>query len=254
MKKRSCHVLISGIISLIMLVSIPINACAIPAFVDDIPGPINGNTLEFGEDAPWFSEAVYHLWYAHIVDAAEAIDETGFVLYGPSRDITREQFLGFLGRLADECGKEVVAVPSGREATLDDYTQWALENHILYGKGNSLAKKDVLTRQEMVVFIMRFAKYMELEMEESNTVGDYAKFFDSGHVSPWADESMKKAFRFNLIAGEKNRDGQYSLSPQRSVTCAEAAQAVYNYVEAAHIILPDYSGDVADEERYPLTD
>lgn len=246
MKRKSRQKLVSGIISLALLILIPINAWAFPAFVNDIPEPVNGNTHEFAEDAPWYSRAVYTLWYAHIVDEAEIDDETGSVLYGPGRGITREQFLAFLGRFAEEWGEDISIGPADRETAHDSFTDWALDNHILCGRGESPAEKELLSRQEMAVFLIRFADHMGIEMEEPTTAYDYDRFTDSDHVSLWAEEGIKKACRFKLIAGEKNREGGYSLNPRRTATRAEAAQMIYNYAKAAHIHLPFYAGDVAD--------
>lgn len=246
MKRKIYNIIVSEIISLLLVILVSIHACAEPAFFDDVPEPINGNTNEFSANAPWYTRAVFWLYHAHILDAAEITDD-GYVLYGPNRDITREQFLAFLGRLAKEFGKKVTDAPLDRGETLDDFTKWALDNHILYGTEKGLEKEGLLTRQEMVVFMMRFADYMGVKLEESNSIKGYSKFIDLENVSSWAEESMKKAYSFNLIAGKKNRNGKYSLHPKKTATRAEAAQIVYNYVETSALHLPCYTEDIADQ-------
>ncbi|MCH5354111.1 MAG: hypothetical protein J1E06_11705 [Acutalibacter sp.] len=230
----------SGIISLLLMVSISINACAFPAFVDDIPDPVHG----IDKDVPWYAQAVYDLWYAHIADASR-IDEEGFVLYEPARAITRGQFLHFLGALAEECGKEVEQ-ESVWELSVKDCLKWAVKNHIAYGKGNGLAEHDTLTRQEMAVFLKRFAEYIGFPLEDINTPSDYEQLADSALVAPWAEESLQYAHRYRIMVGEVHRDGSISMNPRRIVTRAEAAQAIYNYTKSAHFKLPSYTADLGD--------
>ena len=242
--KKSLRRLLSGIVALILLVSISINACAIPAFVGDVPEP-NPNTLEFSEGDPWYSEAIYHLYFAHIVDSSR-IGEEGQGLYEPARAITRGQFLHFLGALAEECGKEVEQ-ESIWELSVKDCLKWAVKNHIAYGKGNGLAENDTLTRQEMAVFLKRFAEYIGFPLEDINTPSDYEQLTDSDKVSPWAEESLQYVHRYRIMVGEIHQDGSISMNPRRTVTRAEAAQAIYNYTKSSHFKLPSYTGDVADE-------
>ena len=240
MKRKSLRRLISGAVSLILLVSISVNACAFPAFVDDVPDPVYG----IDKDVPWYAQAVYDLWYAHIADASRT-DEEGLVLYEPARAITRGQFLSFLGHLAKECGKEVEKESAG-DLTTKDCLNWAVKNHIAYGKGNGLAENDTLTRQEMAVFLKRFAEYIGFELEDSNTLSDYEQLADSALVAPWAEESLQYAHRYRIMVGEKYSDGSISMNPRRIVTRAEAAQAIYNYTKSAHFKLPSYTGDLVD--------
>ncbi len=244
MIKKRFRTLISVLLAFSICVSSVLPVSAISAFVDDVPLP-NPNTLEFSKDDPWYSRAVYFLYYAHVVDSAAAIDEKGCTLYRPNCDITRKQFLTFLGRLAKECGKEIEQ-ESEWELTMEDCVRWAVANRILFGKGADLAEDDALTRQEMVVFLVRFADYMELETGKSNQVEDLNEFVDSTSVSNWAKMSFEEACQLKIIIGEKRKDGNRALFPQRTATRAEAAQAVYNYVLAADIQLPFYGGDLVN--------
>lgn len=246
MKKKICRALLSGIISLILLISFTTSAYAMQAYVDDLPEPTLG---EFGKGAHWCSKAVYWLYFAYVVDSDGYDEETGLEFYRPDKGITREQFLVFMGRLADECGGEDISVPS-MTAPPSDFTDWALENHILYGKERGLAKDDLLTRQEMVTFMLRFADYMGIELGNANLIDGYAKFSDADTVSPWAEESMEMAYCYKLINGEVDRKGNYKLSPHRVVTRGEAAQILYNYVKAADLELPFYGMDLDVPEEF----
>ncbi len=244
MKHKYYHIFTSAILSLSFLILFSTSAFAMPAFVEDIPLP-NLNTGEFAEDAPWYSEAVYYLWYAHVVDptCSSLSEELGGLIFEPDQPITRGQFVSFLGRLASECGKEIEQ-ESKWDLSEKDCIAWAVKNHILYGKGNGSAKNDTLTRQEMAVFLIRFASYMQTEIKDTNAENAYTKFADLSFVSNWAKDSMKEAYYLKLITGEKGTNNSYFLHPQRTATRAEAAQAVYNYVQAAGISLPFYADDV----------
>lgn len=236
MKKKIVRRLASGIVSLVLLISVSINACAIPAFFEDVKTPefeyLNGK-------ADWYSRAVYYLDYAHCLTSA---DDEG-CLYKPNSGITREDFLLFLGLFASECGNKENGIIIYEEDSYDKAIQWALDNHILYGRGGDPAGKEYLTRQEMVVFLMRFADYMEIELKEQNAVSEYA---DSDTVISWAKESMKEACGFGLVSGIRTGNGNICLRPRRIATRAEAAQVIYNYAKAADIKIPTYAGDVAD--------
>ena len=245
MKRKSLRRLISGAISLILLVSISINACAIPAFVADVPEP------DPNASTPWYARAVYYLWYAHVVDESR-VDEEGLTLYEPARAITRGQFLSFLGHLAKQCGEEVEK-ESAWDLTTKDCLNWAVKNHIAYGKGNGLAENDTLTRQEMAVFLKRFAEYIGFELEDTNTLSDYEQLADSALVAPWAKESLQYVHRYRIMVGEAHRDGSISMNPRRIVTRAEAAQAIYNYTKSAHFELPFYAGSTGGDIVIPAS-
>ncbi len=235
------RILATAFLSLSIFLISSSTALAVPAFVDDIPLPGYGDGIQF-DGYPWYTRAVYYLYFAHVADEAECCND-GTTLYGPNRAITRGQFVTFLGRLASECGKEIEQ-ESKWDLSEKDCIAWAVKNHILYGKGNGSAKNDTLTRQEMAVFLIRFASYMQTEIKDTNAENTYTKFADLSFVSNWAKESMKKAYCLKLIAGEKTSDNAYFLHPQRTATRAEAAQAVYHYVQAAGISLPYYIYDL----------
>lgn len=244
LKNKRFRIVFSILAALCVFFSASLNVSAVPAFYDDVPEPFHGNEGA-NEDAVWYSEAVWWLEYAHIfveeVLPTETDPETGFWRFHPEWEVTRGQFIGLLGRVVNECSNihtiDFVMEPK-------EYLQWAVENHILYGKENGLAENDDLTRQEMAVFLIRFAEYMETEITETETPG---KFADSGAVSGWAKKDMEKACRLKLINGAKGADGTCFLRPKRTVTRAEAAQAIYNYTRAAGLILPSYDADVVSE-------
>lgn len=238
MKKKIVRRLASGIVSLVLLISVSINACAIPAFFEDVKTPefeyLNGK-------ADWYSRAVYYLDYAHCLTSA---DDEG-CLYKPNSGITREDFLLFLGLFASECGNKENGIIIYEEDSYDKAIQWALDNHILYGRGGDPAGKEYLTRQEMIVFLMRFVDYLGLEPKEQGVANNYSEYTDVNTVASWAEESMKKACSVGLVSGIKTGDGVF-LRPKRIATRAEAAQVIYNYAKAADIKIPMYAGDVAD--------
>lgn len=236
MKKKIVRRLASGIVSLVLLISVSINACAIPAFVTDVKIPefenLNGK-------ADWYSRAIYDLWYAHCLTSANDED----LLYKPNSGVTREEFLLFLGSFAKNCGNRENDIIRYEKDTYDKTIQWALDNHILYGRGGDPAGKEYLTRQEMIVFLMRFVDYLGLEPKEQGAASNYSEYTDVNTVASWAEESMKKACSVGLVSGIKIGDGVF-LRPKRIATRAEAAQVIYNYAKAADIEIPFYGTDV----------
>ncbi len=202
--------LVSVVAAVCIMLSASLNAFAFPAFVSDIPLP-DWNTGEYDDDAPWYSQAVYNLWYAHVAD--RLTEELDGLAFEPERVVKREQFITALGHLAHECGKVIERTAANRDLTAADCIKWAVENHILYGRETGLAREDAMTRQEMAVFLIRFANYMELPISDRDEESTYARFQDSDAVASWAESAMKEACCLKLMAGEKGRDETYFLRP-----------------------------------------
>lgn len=205
----------------------------------------------------WYAEAVYGLSDKGVIGGV------GGNRFVPDREVTREEFITILGRTAQKAGKELDKDRDGHyvyieltDRDISDYARtymdWAVINGILRGNGENLAAKETVTRQEMAAFLLRFADYMGLPLEAAADGRDYDALADRDDAAPWAAEDMRTAYLTGLVNGEKeliNREapetegssGGYLvfLRPYGQVTRAQAAQAIYNYIQRAGLELPN---------------
>lgn len=224
-------------LAVLTAVCLPVNAFAImapPADVSYYPAD------NYGESAPWYTEAVIELYYGQGI----IWDLMDGEYVHPQKAVTRGEFLQLLRNLA-EAAKPGESIP-------ENPLLWAKENGILLGSGNSVFPGRTLTREEMAAALMRFAKYMGLELLwlEEYWEQPAGMFCDAGQISPWAQEGVDYCARTMLLKGRKQwsaiTDEETGLhacgwltyfDPKRTVTRAQVIQAVYNYVQEAHIEL-----------------
>jgi hypothetical protein len=92
---------------------------------------------------------------------------------------------------------------------------WAVENGITNGVSSSLfAPGKSLTRQELVTFLYRFAKYMEYDVTKTTDLSAYTDF---ARVQPYAVE----AFQWAVASGVVNGTSETTLSPENTTTRAQ---------------------------------
>ncbi len=257
--KRKGKRLAALALALCLLLAAPVNASALMAFVTDVPEPWNGNTLEFRPGDPWYSEAVYRLYYAGIVSS------TGSGRFEPDKPVTKGQFVTFLGRLAESQKEHSTDIDynyldhfaAGEADLLPDYArpyiQWALGSGILSGSGyGKMTAKELqapLSRQEMACLLQRFSEDMGTEIPFRECLPPT----DLDSAAPWARSALTWAFYSGsqgILRGQRvhlygtNEDGVIAdgwpifIYPKKTATRAEAAQAIYNYVEEAELELP----------------
>lgn len=221
-------------LAVLTAVCLPVNALAL------IAPPMDLEPCDTWENAPWYAEAVYNLYYCQGI----IWDLMDGEYVHPQKAITRGEFVQLLRKLAE------AAKPG--ENISEDHLTWARENGILLGNGNALFPERKVTREEMAVILMRFAKYMDRELLwlEEYWEQPAGMFCDAGQISPWAREGADYCARTMLLKGRKQwssiTDEESGLhacgwltyfDPKNTVTRAQAIQAAYNYVREAHIEL-----------------
>lgn len=243
--------------SLLLALCLAVTACAGASAATDAGGTSAGSPYVDVRESVWYAEAVYALSDKGIIGGV------GGNRFVPDREVTREEFITILGRTAQKAGKELDRDRDGHyvyieltDRDISDYARtymdWAVINGILRGNGENLAAKKTVTRQEMAAFLLRFADYMGLSLEAAADGRDYNALADRGGAAPWAAEDMRTAYLTGLINGEKElvngedpetegSSGGYLvlLRPYGQVTRAQAAQAVYNYIQRAGLELPN---------------
>ncbi len=175
----------------------------------------------------WFYEAVA---YGYFNGLFNGISETEFA---PNTATTRAMVVTVLYRMAGQPAVEgeVSFTDVADNWYCTDAIIWAAENGIALGypDGTFLPGQNV-TREELAVFLYRFAKLAGADMSLS---GDLETFTDGKTVAPWAQEGMRWCVGAGLFRGDETG----ALNPCGAATRAEYATLVMRLLESG--VLPE---------------
>lgn len=219
-----------------LVLALPLGASADTASFEDVEKPDQ-------VQAPWYSEAVYGLLDKGILSVA--------AYFRPDRSVTREEFITMLGRVAQKAGRDLQG-PWLELAGISDYARpffsWAAVNGIIRGDENGMSPKRTMTRQEMAVILVRFSDYMGISLPPVEPDRNLTDVVDQEQIAGWARAGMETAYQTGLVNGSERFGGFYDpetgihacgyfcyLDPQYTVTRAQAAQTIYNYMKAADL-------------------
>ena len=177
--------------------------------------------LDIEEDA-WYGEGVY------FCIAEGLMVGVGDGLFLPDGNSTRAQIAVMLWRLA---GSPVIdgEMPFGDVADgawYEDAVRWARSENIVMGISEDIfAPDDLITREQLVTMIYRFAKEsgMDVSVGEDTNILSYA---DGETISEWAMDAMQWAVGSGLIEGR----GDGVLAPKDDAKRSELANVVYRFV------------------------
>ncbi len=161
------------------------------------------NEKEFDDvsEEHWGSEAI------DFVTSRELFLGTEENTFAPDLTMTRAMAVTVLFRLESKPETEGTSafadVPEGQ--WYSDAVNWASENEIIQGYGDSFGKDDPITREQLVVMLYRLAGKPEAEAVETG-------------ASDWAADAMSWAVSIGLIEG--NGDGYNAQSPATRVETA----------------------------------
>lgn len=101
---------------------------------------------------------------------------------------------------------------------------WASENGVVMGTGEvngvqMFSPDRNITRQELAVMFMRYARYLGANVDSSLDISSYP---DCDKVASWATDSVRWAVEKGLITGKKS-GGDRTLSPEDDASRAEFA-------------------------------
>ena len=140
---------------------------------------------------------------------------------------TRAMFVTMLHR-AESC-------PDAEGAGFDDAAGLWFEEAAAWGEatgvvdgygGSSFGGDDPVTREQMAVFLMRYAEHLGLD---TSARADLSEFPDGSEASPWASQAMSWAVAEGLFSG---RDGR--LDPTDGATRAEASAVVMRFINGMY--------------------
>lgn len=192
------------------------------AFVCD---GVNCPSAQFVDVASLFTEA--HAAVDYMVEHGY-MNGMSSTIFGPHVDLNRAMMVTILYRIAGEPtveGENVFTdVPAGQFYT--EPVIWATANGITNGVSNTLfAPGKSLTRQELVTFLYRFAKYMDYDVTAST---DLSAYTDTSKVQPYAVEAFQWAVAEGVIKGTT----ETTLDPEATTTRAQVSLMVYRLLSA----------------------
>jgi hypothetical protein len=166
----------------------------------------------------WAAEAIASLSAKHIIQGFTDVE------FAPGQPVTRAQFVAMLVRaLRLEANHTVEFVDVSHDAWHFTAIAAAVQAGLVNGVGkNRFAPDDVLTREQMVVMLVRAYEWKTGQEIANNQM----TFADHEQINDWAVESIVKAAGIGLIKGT----GDYRFSPASMATRAESAQAIFNFL------------------------
>ena len=195
-----------------------------PGPVEDVtPPPATVDPAETFDDVSagqWFYPAVSYVVNEGYFQGTSANE------FSPDSAMTRAMFVTVLGRMAgiDEnanvsTGFTDVNVGAWYAAAV----AWASGENIVMGTSETtFGPNGNVTREQMVVFLYRFARYLGLDVSFDASV--LSQYGDSAAVSAWAADAMAWAIGHGIISGTGT-----GLEPQAFATRAQVAQIILSF-------------------------
>ena len=182
--------------------------------------------LPFVDVAPdaWYASAVAYVYSENLMRGTSALT------FEPAGILNRGMMAQLLYNLAGE--PEITAWPAFTDlrpgAYYTDAVAWCAANSVINGYSDGIfGGEDVLTREQMVVMLHRYAKGRDKAGPVDLTVLN--AFADAGGVSGWAAESMAWAVEGGLLKGRGD-----SLAPLAEISRAEAAAILERCAKLLH--------------------
>lgn len=186
---------------------------------------VNPENAEEEAGATAFKDVPAGVWYA---DAVARMAEQGLIAgtsddtFSPNVTMNRAMFVTILGRLhelehkiSEKAQNGFGDVVSG--SYYEKYVAWGVENQLVMGiSAERFAPGHEVTREQLVVFLYRYAKLLGLNVSKR---ADLSKYSDLSTVSDYAAEAMAWAVGEGLITGTSAT----RLNPSGTATRAQAA-------------------------------
>ncbi len=183
--------------------------------------PANGDHCPSQRFTDLDAQAWYHEGIDFVLDRGymRGISETEFA---PNGTLTRGQLVTILYRMAGSPEAEGgnVFTDVAENTWYTEAVIWAQANGITKGISDTLfAPNQPVTREQMVTFIARFARYQGMD---TTATGDLSAFSDKDAVSGYAVDAMIWATQAGLISGM----GDGTLAPRATANRAQVAKIV----------------------------
>lgn len=172
------------------------------------------------------------LWYKPAVSFAvenNLMKGTSATTFAPHTQMSRAMLVTVLGRIAEGMEETITGTADFKDVGGDllpeyvKYIGWASNAGIVngYGDGN-FGPHNTVTREQAAALILRFAKYMEIEL----TKGGAIRFTDEAQITSSLYDEVMEAAASGLIRGRE--DGRFD--PRTGCSRAEVSQMFYNFL------------------------
>ncbi|MNI49815.1 Endoglucanase precursor [compost metagenome] len=165
-------------------------------------------------------------WASSVIEqmvAKHKMNGTSNSTFEPERSVTRAEFTAMLVRALNLTERsELKFTDVAADVWYADSISSAVKAGIVTGRNETLfAPSEEITREEMVVMMMRAYKVLKELSKESNnlTPAPVSTFTDEAEIVPWALDAVRAAAAMQLINGRES--GRFA--PSESSTRAEAA-------------------------------
>lgn len=168
----------------------------------------------------WYHEAVDFMYGSNLMSGTEATK------FSPDTATSRGMFVTILGRLSGINASDYTYAYFSdvkSDSYYFGYIEWARQNGIANGTGNQTFEPDrAVTRQEMCIFIVSYAKYAGATLVNRNPKAD---FTDDAKIASWAKDYVYKAQRAGLVSG----DASGTFRPNDTARRCETAVLIMNF-------------------------
>jgi S-layer homology domain. len=154
------------------------------------------------------SDSNYYYIYVKYCYLNNLFYGTTSTTFGPTTTMNRAMFVTVLGRLA---GVDVTSFTSNKFSDVVSnswyapYVAWAVKNGIVLGYDNGkFGPNDPVTREQMCVFLLRYAKYANITLGYSKKT---ITFTDSAKASSWAIEAISIFEQAGVAKSKPNATG-----------------------------------------------
>ncbi|MCI8331593.1 MAG: hypothetical protein HFE78_02035 [Clostridiales bacterium] len=202
-----------------------------------------------------FTDLDENAWYypgiAYAVENGLMVGESD-TMFAPDLTLTRAMFVAMLSRLSDEKPSDDVEltftdVPENE--WYYDHIRWAYENNVVSGHSDtSFAPEEPVTREQMCLIAVNFAKHMGYEFAEPTGISAFLKttFLDDEEINTWAYDAVYACADAGIVSGT----GAGAFEPQGKSTRAEAASLLRRFIRSTTTTIGE---GVVNEENKTIT-
>lgn len=164
----------------------------------------------------------WYYQYAAYMNCIGVMNGTSTTKFSPTETLTRGMFVTMLYRIAES--PSITYKGIFKDVSKNDYyakaIEWAYSVGITTGtSATQFSPSMALTREQMVTFTYRFAKYYGYDVSDGTSL---SKFPDAGKISSYALDAFKWAYSKNIIGERENG----MLEPTSVSSRAEAAKGL----------------------------
>ena len=187
-----------------------------------------GSDFTMVRNVSGFTDVKSNAWYADSVSyvvSNKLFSGTAATTFSPNSKMTRGMFVTVLGNKKGIDGQTYkntfTDVKAGK--WYENSVAWAAENNIVKGySATSFGPENNVTREQMCVLMVNYAKFAGIDLKSKNEVTTFA---DSSKISSWAKEAVETCQAAGLVSGK----GDNKFDPQGLATRAEAAVIMKNF-------------------------